>query len=155
MRKGRANPRLIKLHRSYAVEEAALVLGKHKNTLRTWIKQGLPVMAAQRPALILGSELRAFLEARRKRAARPCAPGTIYCLKCRAPRRPALGMVDYIASNASGGNLKALCEICGTVMHRRIARAAIGSRMPKIEVQFREAEPSLSGSAHAPVNCDK
>jgi Helix-turn-helix domain len=155
MAKGRANPRLIKLHRSYAVEEAAQVLGKHKNTLRAWIKQGLPVMAAQRPALILGSELRAFLETRRKRAARPCSPGTIYCLKCRAPRRPALGMVDYIPSNASGGNLKALCEICGTVMHRRIARAEIGSRMPKIEVQFREAEPSLRGSAPAPLNCDK
>lgn len=139
MPKSRANPRLIKLHRAYTVEEAALLLGKHKNTLRAWIKLGLPVLTAQRPALILGSDLRTFLEARRKRSARPCCPGTIYCFKCRAPKRPAGGMVDYVPSNASGGNLKALCESCGTVMNRRIALAEIGSRMPGVDVQIREA----------------
>ncbi len=136
MPKGRANPRLIKVHRSYAVEEAAQVLDVHKNTVRSWIKHGLPVLAAMRPALILGTDLRAFLHDRRKQAKRPCPPGTLFCLKCRAPSRPALDMVEFVPHSPTGGNLKALCETCGTMMHQRIARAAIALKMPKIEIQF-------------------
>ena len=64
-------------------------------------------------------------------------------------------MVDFIAHSATGGNLKALCETCGTVMHRRVARAAIALKMPGIDVQFREAEPRLEGSALSPLICDK
>lgn len=151
----RVNPRRIKLHRPYSVDEAARVLDVHPNTFRTWIAKGLPVLSSQRPVLVLGSELRTFLGCQRKCRKRPCAPGTIYCFKCREPRRPALGMVDFVPHNATGGNLKALCEVCGTAMHRRIARADIASKMPGIDVQFREVQPRLTGSARSPVNCDK
>ena len=149
------DPRRIKVHRPYAVDEAARVLDVHPNTVRNWIDQGLPALASKRPTLILGRELRAFLINRRTRAKRPCAPGTIYCFKCRAPSRPALGMVDFVAHSAIGGNLKALCETCGTVMHQRVACAAIALKMPGIEVQFREADPRIEGSAPSPLNCDK
>lgn len=150
----RINPRLIKLHRPYAVDEAARTLGVHPNTVRHWIAVGLPAFASKRPVLILGSELRAFLHKRNSQAKRPCAPGTLYCFKCRATSRPALGMVDYIARSATGGNLKGLCETCGTVMHQGVARDAIALKMPGIEIQFREAQPRLEGSAPAPLNCD-
>ena len=151
----RVDPRRIKLHRPYAVDEAARALGVHPNTVRHWIAQGLPALASKRPTLILGHELRAFLDNRRKEAARPCSPGTLFCLKCRVPSRPALGMVDFIAHSATGGNLKALCQVCGTVMHQRVARAAIALKMPGIDVQFRGAEPRLEGSAPSPLYCDK
>ncbi len=151
----RINPRLIKLHRPYTVDDVVRALDVHPNTVRNWIGQGLPALASKRPTLILGSELRGFLTARRKQAERPCSPGTLYCCKCRTPNRPALGMVDFVAHSATGGNLKALCETCGTVMHQRIARAAIALKMPGIEVQFTEAQPRLEGSAPAPLNCDK
>ena len=151
----RVDPRRIKLHRLYAVDDVVQALNVHPNTVRNWIDQGLPAFASKRPVLIEGRDLRAFLKARRERAARPCLPGTIYCLKCREPRRPALGMVDFIAHSATGGNLKALCEVCDTVMHQRVARAAITLRMPGIEVQVREAELRLEGSTPSPLNCDK
>ena len=151
----RIDPRRIKLHRPYAVDEAARALNVHTHTVRNWIEQGLPALASKRPTLILGRELRAFLQNRRSRAKRPCPPGTIYCFKCRGPSRPALSMVDFVAHSASGGNLKALCEVCGTVMHQRVASAAIPLRMPGIDVQYREAEPRLKGSASSPLNCDK
>lgn len=151
----RVDPRLIKLHRPYAVDEAARALDVHPNTVRHWIKQGLPSYSTKRPTLVLGRDLRAFLTARRKRATRPCSPGTIYCFKCREPRRPALGMVDFDAHSATGGNLKALCEVCGTVMHQRVARAAIALKMPGIEVRFRDAQSRIGGSAPSPLNCDK
>ncbi len=89
MRRQRLNPRCIRLHQAYSVEEAARALGKHKHTIRNWIEAGLPTVDGTRPLLVHGDELRAFLEARRKVVKRPCPPGTIYCFKCRQPREPA------------------------------------------------------------------
>lgn len=45
MRKRHPNYRRIKIHRNYTVEEAALQLNVHKNTVRSWIKDGLPALS--------------------------------------------------------------------------------------------------------------
>jgi excisionase family DNA binding protein len=58
----RPNPRLIKIHRSYSIDEAARLLHAHKNTIRSWIKQGLPIIDRRRPTLIHGADLSAFLK---------------------------------------------------------------------------------------------
>ena len=72
MRKRRPNHRLVKIHLNYRVEEAARLLGTHKNTGAAWVKAGLPTCDSNRPTLILGRELRAYLQARRtKQAALP------------------------------------------------------------------------------------
>ena len=89
MRKRRPNYRLVKIHRSYTVEEVARLLGMHKNTVRAWVKAGLPTCDGKRPTLILGSDLAAYLQARRTKNKRPCKPGEIYCVRCRAPKGPA------------------------------------------------------------------
>ena len=44
MAKTRLNPWLAKIHRNYTVEEAARLYGLHRNTVRQWIKRGLPVI---------------------------------------------------------------------------------------------------------------
>ena len=61
------NPRLAKIHRSYTVEEIASLYGLHRNTVREWIKRGLPVCDDRRPQLVLGRDLAKFLETRRTR----------------------------------------------------------------------------------------
>lgn len=137
----RINPRLIKLHRAYSVEEASERLGVHKNTVRSWQRKGLEPIDKNRPVLFNGQTLRTYLEGKRKAAKRPCPPGTFYCFKCRAPMPPALGMVDYIPRNGLSGNLSALCGACGTVMNRRAALAMIAAKMPGIDVQI-AGEPS-------------
>lgn len=48
----------IKIHRSYTVEDAAETVCVTPQTVRTWIKQGLPAMTASRPYLILGCALK-------------------------------------------------------------------------------------------------
>jgi hypothetical protein len=104
----RINPRCAKLHRSYSVTELADVLDVHKHTVRGWIRKGLPVIDGAKPILILGSEFQIWWGKRRKAAKRPCQPGQMYCLKCRVPKAPALGMVEYAATNAATGNLKVI-----------------------------------------------
>jgi DNA-directed RNA polymerase specialized sigma24 family protein len=52
MGKRRPNYRQVKIHRNYTVEEIASVFGIHKNTVREWIKAGLPVLDDKRPMLI-------------------------------------------------------------------------------------------------------
>lgn len=58
-----SNHRLAKLHRNYSVEEVAKLYGVHRNTVREWIKRGLPTNDGKRPTLILGRDLAAFLQA--------------------------------------------------------------------------------------------
>ncbi|MCW3848175.1 helix-turn-helix domain-containing protein [Sphingomonas sp. LB-2] len=148
----RINPRLAKLHRAYSVPELATLLGVHKHTVRGWIKAGLPTVDHTRPVLIHGSEFQDWWATRRRQAKRPLQPGQLYCLKCRAPRAPALGMVEYATPNGATGNLKALCETCGTLMHRRARLGSIGTIMPGLEVQRRQAPPRLTGRAGPSLN---
>src|SRR5260221_11249883 len=48
------NPRRVKIHRNYSVEDIARLFGIHKNTVRNWLKQGLATIANLRPLLALG-----------------------------------------------------------------------------------------------------
>lgn len=150
----RISPRFIKIHRSYSVEDIARTLNVHKNSVRSWIKSGMPTVDNTRPILVLGSDLKLWLETRRKANKRPCKAGTIYCFKCREPKAPALGMIEYKPMNSKMGNLNALCEACGTVMHRRIKEIDIPIKMPDLEVQIREAPPSIIERAQPSLNCD-
>ena len=68
------------------------------------------------------SELRVLLEARRKRAKRPCPPGFMFCLKC---REPAGRMIDCTPLAATSGNLIGLCPKCSGLMFRRIKQADV------------------------------
>lgn len=150
----RINPRRAKLHRSYTAHELAERLDVHKNTVHHWIKDGLPVVDGTRPILILGSEFQAWWGKQRKAAKRPCQPGQMYCFKCREPKAPALGMVDYVATNAATGNLKALCETCGTMMHRRARLGDIAAKMPGLDVRRTLAPSSIAALTQPSPNCD-
>lgn len=144
----------MKIHFSYAVEEIARTFGVHKNTVRAWLKQGLPKIDESRPILVHGRELRAFLENRRKAARRCCPPGTLYCLKCREPRSPAFGMVDYIPITGAAGNLRALCSTCEKLIHRRVGKAHIATVMPNIAVQITHHAQHIRESDVPSLECD-
>jgi hypothetical protein len=64
-------------------------------------------------------------------------------------------MVDYEARNARTGNLRALCEQCSTIMHRRVRRDRIAFVMPGMDVKLTEAPPRLKGSTAPSLICDK
>lgn len=125
MTKRHQNPRLAKTHRSYKIDEIADLYGTHKNTVLNWIKQGLPTFDSKRPLMILGSDLNAFHAKRRVKNKHPCKPNEIYCMKCKIPKEPPAGMVEYQPVNAKTGNLIGICPVCQTLMYKRISNSKI------------------------------
>jgi hypothetical protein len=148
------NPRLVKIHRSYTVEEVARILRKHKNTVRAWIKQGLRPIDGRRPTLIHGLELVSFLQNRRTSGKQPYPPGYMYCLKCRSPKQPAAGMADYLPISDTSGNLRAFCPDCGKFMHRRVSLAKLNVVGAGLDIAFPQAVSRIRESAIPSLNCD-
>ena len=133
------NHRLAKIHRSYTVAEIADLLGKHRHTVREWIKRGLPTLDGQRPTLILGRDLSAFLQARRTKNKRSCLPGEIYCVRCRTPRSPAGDMAEYQPLTSTLGNLVGICSSCESLMYRRVNVAKLEQVQGKLDVLLPQA----------------
>ncbi len=148
------NPRLAKIHRSYSVEEVALLFRTHKNTVRNWLKHGLASIDRQRPTLILGQELVRFLRTRRQQARQRCQPGEIYCVKCRKPRAPAGDMADYLPLTPASGNLQGLCPVCSILIHRRVNRTKLDEIRGRLEIAFRQAPSRIGERPEPSVNCD-
>ena len=154
MRKRHPNHRRVKIHRSYTVEDIASLFGSHKNTVRRWVKDGLPTCDAKRPILILGSDLTAFLRARRASKKQPCRPGEIYCVRCHAPKSPAGEMAEYLPVTEKLGNLMAICPDCGSMMYRRVSMAKLGQVRGKLDISFPQALRRVSESNEPTANSD-
>jgi len=154
MSKQHPNPRLAKIHRSYTVEEIARLLGVHRNTVREWIKRGLPTSDDRRPTLVLGRDLVAFLQAKRAKNKRSCEPGEIYCMRCREPRAPAGEMADYMPLTATTGNLIGICPVCETLMYRRASTAKLALVKGCLDITLPKAERHIDESAKPSVNSD-
>jgi excisionase family DNA binding protein len=132
----------VKSHRNYTVEEVARLLGIARGTVRRWTKKGLPFVTEQRPRLIRGDDLLDFL-ARLKAPKQRCQSHECYCFKCRAPREPALRMAEIICDRPTSGNLRALCSVCESWMHKRVSFAALDRLRAKLDVTVRQAGSSL------------
>jgi hypothetical protein len=135
------------------VDEIAVLLGVQKQTVRNWLRQGLTAIDCQRPTLILGSVLRAFLQEKRNKAKSPCPPGHIYCVGCRAPRPPAMDMADYLPITATSGNLRGICPVCEALIHRRVNLGKLPLVQGRLVVTLPKALPRIGESASPSVDC--
>jgi excisionase family DNA binding protein len=148
------NYRLVKIHRTYTVEEMATLLGVHRNTVRRWFDEGLATIDQRRPVLVKGDALLTFLKDRRTKGKRPCRPGEIYCLRCRAPRRPAGSRVVYQPFTFDRGNLLGTCPACGASLNRRVSLARMGTAIGDLQVAFPQAHEHIDESPDTSLNCD-
>jgi hypothetical protein len=154
VKRRRIDPRRAKINRSYEVEEAARVVGAHRNTVRSWLRSGLKPIDDQRPTMIRGEELRRFLSERSTRRKRPTPPGMIFCLRCREPRRPALGMAEYVPLAPTFGNLQGLCPVCEAMLFRRVNLAKLQAVSAGLDVTVRPADSRISKSEEPCLNHD-
>jgi excisionase family DNA binding protein len=154
MAKRHPNHRLVKTHRTYTVEEIADLFGIHKNTVREWVKAGLPVSDDKRPMLILGQDLAAFLKARRVKNKRPCLSGEIYCVRCRSPKSPAGDMAEFRPITEKVGTLTAICPDCNSFMNRHVNVTKLAEGFGKIDISFSQALRQVSNSNQPTVNSD-
>lgn len=154
MKNRHPNHRLVKIHRSYTVEEVAGLLDKHKNTVRGWVKDGLAISDDKRPMLILGHDLVAYLQARRIKNKQTCKPGELYCVCCRAPKSPAAGMADYEPVTDKFGNLKAICPDCNFIINRRVSLAKLEQVRGEMDICFPLARQHVIEITKPTVNSD-
>ena len=140
MSRRKVDHRLIKTRRSYTVEQLAQLLGCHKNTVRSWLRQGLDTLDAKRPLLIHGSAARGFLEAKRRSTRHRCKPDQLYCLRCHAPRTPADRRAIYSAMPRQAPLLTGHCGECGTHMFKRVGAQSLPSLQIALDLQINEPE---------------
>ena len=148
------NPRLAKVHRAYSVDDISRLFQIHKNTIRTWLRQGLTPIDDQRPTLVLGCELRRFLSDRRARSKQSCGPGRIYCLPCRAPKMPAGSMAECIVTGETSGTLQGICPDCNRMIYRRVNPLKIEEFRGDLELTITRPRLRISDTARLHVNCD-
>ena len=154
MSKRHPNHLHVKIHYTYSVDEIANRFGIHKNTVRNWKKNGLATIDDRKPMLFHGQTLATFLQAKRTKNKRPCKPGEIYCLKCRAPKMPGGGMVDYQPVTEKIWNLVAICPDCYTIMNQRVGLIKLALIRGKMGITLSLAQPHIVESNQPSVNSD-
>jgi len=141
------NPNLVKIHRNYTVEDVANLFSVHKNTVRSWVKEGLATNDDKRPMLILGSDLKDYLQAKRKSKKRKCLPFEIYCVRCRLPQLPAANMADYELINCSMGRLIGLCPSCNGIINKYFNFAHLEQIQGKLDITLTKALKHINESS--------
>lgn len=152
MKKRHPNYRHVKIHRNYTVEDIADLFGIHKNTVRNWLKSGLVTIDTSRPMLIHGEVLADYLKIKRAKNKQKCKSGEMYCVRCRAPKSPALGMTEYKPTTATMGNLIAICPTCGSIMNRRASIAKLGQIRGEMDITIPQALQHIVDSNQPSVN---
>ncbi len=148
------NHRLVKIHRTYTVEEMANLFCVHRNTVRSWLGCGLATIDTRRPLLVKGSVLAIFLKKRRDNDKRPCKAGEFYCLRCREPMRPAESKVVYQPFTFDRGNLLGRCPVCDARICRRVSLAKLGQSIGDLYVTFPQAQEHIDETSYPSLNCD-
>ena len=107
----------IKKNRYYTAKEAGAVLGVTPCQINTWVRRGLTALVEQKPCLILGADIIAYLKNRIAKKYKRCALDQFYCFSCRTPRVPVEQKADIVRAGANGlVHLKGFCPACSTTL---------------------------------------
>ena len=126
----RYNTRLIKTKASYSPSEIAKLYGKNRQICFRWIKnEGLKVMEKNtNPLLIMGSDLKDFLDKKNAKWKITLAKNECYCVKCRKAVKPKAGSEQIVKTGKRAGKdnqeqfkKTGLCEFCGTEVNKLLS----------------------------------
>lgn len=101
---------------------------KHYNvtdqTVRNWLKAGLPRVPGVSEMLVNGGDLNAFHAARRKAAQKPLTLAQFLCLTCHEARDPVPGSVLGADPEQRTLRMQSECSVCGSTMFRVWSKAS-------------------------------
>jgi hypothetical protein len=101
---------------SYTVTELTGILGINEKTVARWMDDGLKtVSGGEKPYLISGSDLQAFLKNKDEKRKVPLERNEFFCFGCKRARRAKRG-----SKQVMGDKEKALCSVCSGKMSRTI-----------------------------------
>jgi len=141
--------RRIKIHFSYEIKGAAKALECSTATIRNWVKDGLPIMADRKPFLIDGRDLRAFARERSQGLkwvkTKTNAPWNYFaCFRCKAYRKPALLMVDFIPSGPEKGRMEGICEACEAIIVKFCKASKLPQYSTTLDVTYQSGADTLN-----------
>ena len=148
----RLSSRNIKSRRSYSVREAAKALGATEATIRGWGASGLHAVVGIYPAIFRGVDIIDFLKRRDAARRNPCGPGRLFCFRCKEPKAPAFGEVEFYPDGPRNGTLIGLCPDCATTMNRRTSRGKIEAATVDLKVTIRCVDSYIGGIPDAYCN---
>lgn len=80
------NIRKIREKSAYSPTEVGTLLGVDRRTVLRWVKEGLPLLdPKEKQRLIMGYDLKTFIEGKREKARVKLRPNEYYCLTCNKP----------------------------------------------------------------------
>jgi hypothetical protein len=139
------DPRRVKWHWPYTVNEIAELFSLHPHSVRRWLKTGLaPVEGNHRPTLVRGKELYRFVTDLRGRRKRSCGAGRLFCVKCREPRIPGGNMAEINWLSPTTANLIGIGPVCFRMMNRRVSLRSLEQAIGKLDVSETNAQQRLS-----------
>lgn len=153
VRRRTPNARLVKRDATYSVEETAGLLAVHVNTIRNWQAGGLNPIDSHYPILFHGSDLQTFLKRRQQKKRQHCAPGQLYCFKCRQPRQPKNQVIKFEMQNERVLRMIGVCEVCGTRMFKAGSVQNLKSYEENFVLQSAGAE-HIAVCGGPAVNCE-
>ena len=119
------NLRLIKTRESYSTKRISQEIEVHPRTIQEWYKEGLQPIENKRPYLVMGYEIKRFLEKKLQKHKCKLKPYEFYCTKCRHAVRSINNDVWIeISKRTIGKNgfkamtIKGICENCNSRINR-------------------------------------
>lgn len=148
------NPNRVKVNRSYTFEELAAVFGIHKNTVSMWVKNGLPCLKGRRPFLILGADARIYLKEQRENKKQACKSDELFCMRCKAPTKPAENFVEYLPLTTAKGCLTGFCHRCECVVNKFVSYASLGKYSAIFDLTKPTVLEDINDINNPPLNSD-
>lgn len=119
------NIRLIKHRESYSLKQISEVLKVHQRTVQEWRHEGLKTISNEKPFLVMGYDLKEFLNKKLKSRKTKLVVNQFYCTKCRQAVASEKDEVHIISLNKTIGKqgfkglmIKGVCQKCGTKLNK-------------------------------------
>lgn len=119
------NIRLIKHRESYTLKQISETLNVHPRTVQEWRKEGLKTISTEKPFLVMGYDLKEFLNQKLKSRKTKLEANQFYCTKCRNAVTSKNNEVHLVSLEKTIGNqgfkgliVKGICQECGTKLNK-------------------------------------